>query len=158
MVPSQKFVNIIIRNRRNSQLYQVSQIVPASSSGLMGVLVNLIIRNLRNIQLYQVSQIVPASSSGLMGVLLYKIRCSNPYGSVVYFPTHTLSTHEFVKNSKNLKTSKNLGGFQNFQKIELKISSIQSIRIIRQNSLIRIIRIIGQRINTKDSPRESCIS
>jgi len=38
VVPSQKFVNIIIRNFRIIQLYQVSQILLASSSGLMGVL------------------------------------------------------------------------------------------------------------------------
>ena len=37
VVPSQKFVNVIIRNWRNIQLYQVSQILLASSSGLMGV-------------------------------------------------------------------------------------------------------------------------
>jgi len=37
VVPSQKFVNIIIRNSRNIQLYQVSQILLASSSGLMSV-------------------------------------------------------------------------------------------------------------------------
>jgi len=39
-------------------------------------------------------------------------------------------------------------GFQNFEKFELKISSIGIIRIIRQNSLIRIIRIFGQHINS----------
>jgi len=37
VVPSQKFVNNIIRNSRIIQLYEVSQILLASSSGLMGV-------------------------------------------------------------------------------------------------------------------------
>jgi len=37
VVPSQKFVNIIIRNSRTIQLHQVSQIPLASSSALMGV-------------------------------------------------------------------------------------------------------------------------
>ena len=37
VVPSQKFVNIIIRNSRNIQLYQVLQILLAMSSGWMGV-------------------------------------------------------------------------------------------------------------------------
>jgi len=37
VVPSQKFVNIIIRNSRNIHLYQVSQILLATSSRLIGV-------------------------------------------------------------------------------------------------------------------------
>ena len=37
VVPSQKFVNIIIRNSNRFQVYQVSQILLVSSSGSMGV-------------------------------------------------------------------------------------------------------------------------
>jgi len=41
-----------------------------------------------------------------------KIRCSNPGGSVMYFPMYTLITYEFVKNSENLRLSENLEVFR----------------------------------------------
>jgi len=80
VVPSQKFVNIIIRNSRNIQLYQVSRILLATSSGLMGV------SCLQD----------PLFSS-------WSLRCVKSI--------HTLITHEFVQNSENLRTSKNLEVF-----------------------------------------------
>jgi len=54
-------------------------------------------------------------------------------------------TKKFWKSEKNEKY--NFCGFQNFEKFELTIFSIRTIRIIRKKSLIRIIRIFGQRIN-----------
>ena len=81
MVPSQKFVNIVIRNSRIIQLYQVSQILLESSSGLMGILC------LQD----------PLFES-------WWFRC--------VFPIHTLITHEFIQNSENLKSCKNLEVFR----------------------------------------------
>ena len=74
--------------------------------------VNTTIRNSINLQLYQVSQILLASSSSVICVSCLKVCCSNPGGSVVYFPICTLILHEFVKFFENLKTSKNLEVFE----------------------------------------------
>jgi len=55
---------------------------------------------------------------------------------------------DFVKISGNVKLTIFFWGFQNFQKIELKISSIRIIRIIRQKSQNRLNRFFGQLINS----------
>jgi len=54
---------------------------------------------------------------------------------------------DFMRKFWKPETNADFCGFQNFEKLELKISSIRSIRIILKNLLIRIIRIICQRIN-----------
>jgi len=65
-------------------------------------------------------------------------------------PFHHLDfMKKFWKSGKNEKYE--FCGFQNFEKFELKISSIRIIRIICRNSLIRIIRIFGQQINIRDT-------
>jgi len=62
-------------------------------------------------------------------------------------PFHHLDfMNKFWKSEKNARYE--FCGFQNFKKFELKISSIRIIRIICKNSLIRIIRIFGQQINS----------
>jgi len=118
VVPSQKFVSIIIRNSRTIQLYHVSQILLASSSGLMGV---------------------SCLQDPLFEVWWFRCVISHVYTSYLWI------SQKFWKLEIKLK----FGGFQNFQKIELKILSIRIIRIIRKKSLIRIIRIFGQRINSR---------
>jgi len=59
---------------------------------------------------------------------------------------------DFVKNSENLKTSKNLEVFRIFKKSNWILSN-RIIRIIRQKSIIRKIRIFGQRINNCSQTR-----
>jgi len=96
--------------------------------------VNLIIRNSRNIHLYQVSQILLATSSRLIGVSCLQdplfeswwFRCVKSH-IYTYYPC---ICQKFWKLENRLK----FGGFQNFQKIELKILSIRVIRIIHKKS------------------------
>jgi len=59
---------------------------------------------------------------------------------------HSDLTTKLWKSEKNAKYDS--CGFQNSIKFKLKISPIRSIRIIRKNLLIRIIRIFRQQINS----------
>jgi len=114
VIPSQNFLNIIIRNSEIVQVFEDSQILLASSSGL------LCVSWLRNL--------IP--------------------GSIIFLRSpfyHLDFMRKFCKSEKN--SQHECRGSQNFKKFELKIVSIRIIRIIRKNSLIRIIRIFGQRIN-----------
>jgi len=61
----------------------------------------------------------------------------------------------FCQKFWKIKKEQKYGDFQNFQKIELKILSIRTTRIIRKKSLIRIFRIFGQRINIWEVPWDS---
>ena len=118
VVPSQKFVNIIIRNSNRLQVYQVSQILLVSSSGSMGV---------------------SCLRSSLFDSESWWRRCAVTHIQM-YYPC-------FPKNSENLRTSKKSSGLQTFQQIEFKILSIRIIRIIRKKSQNRLHRFFGQRIN-----------
>jgi len=139
-VPTQKFVNIIIRNSRNIQVYQVSQILLSSSSGLMGV-------------------------SCLQDPLFDSWWCRFDWCCFYYFPitlfssfawssicsdvvTHIYKYYPWLcRKSSKLENKQKFGGCQNSRQIDLKILSIRIIRIIRKKSLIRTNRIFGQLIN-----------
>ena len=116
VVPSQNFLNIIIRNPEIVQVFEDSQILLASSSGFLGV------SWLRN---------------------LWFDSWLDDFSSI------SISSLRFREEIVEIQKKCNIWicGLQNFEKFELKISSIRMIRIIRKNSLIRIIWIFGQRIN-----------
>jgi len=111
--------------------------------------VNILIRNSEYLQVFEDSQILLTSLSGLLGVSWPR----DPWFDSWCFDDRVLQSPlnqvDFMKKwwkSEKCKIGK-LCGCQNFEKFELKISSIRIIRIVRKNSLSRIIRIFGQRIN-----------
>jgi len=97
---------------------------------------------------FEDSQILLASSSALLEVS-WRAICGSISGSIIFPKSlfhHIDFMEKFWKSEKNAKFE--FCGFQNFEKFELKNSSILFIRIIRKISLIREIRIFGQQIHS----------